>query len=186
VLSVIPPVLSYRDMPIAELSALRLDGEVFPLGAGVVGADEPVTGHHRAAALGLRLPEKLIPERDSALWVHGFLAVEPSVPTVAMTRTDRTYAMNMQGLAVRETSLLPEECAELGGILVASLWRTLYDLAFQPEPISELIDDAMRDAAHAHPQTLVAALGRVALDARNPGSRTAAARLRALEPRADA
>lgn len=66
-------MLGTDDLPLAELCAARLDGELVAIGTGWCPVDEPDLPSLRAAAVAPRLPAPLIVERRSAAWVHGAL-----------------------------------------------------------------------------------------------------------------
>ena len=75
----LPAVLDTHDLPLAELCAARLDGELVAIDDGWTPLDEPDLPALRAAVTALRAPRSLVIERMSAAWVHGALAAPPPV-----------------------------------------------------------------------------------------------------------
>src|SRR4029453_1226419 len=75
----LPAVLGTEHLPLAELCAARLDGEVFAIDDGWAPVDEPDLPAFRAMVTALRAPRSLIIERMSAAWVHGGLDAPPPV-----------------------------------------------------------------------------------------------------------
>lgn len=157
----VPDVLTPAVLSVAELSALRLDGEAFPLGDSLIVADAPVTAWHRAMALAALVGPKLVVERESALWVHGHLLVAPAVHTVCLRRDRRTRVGTPRRLIVRETNVLESELVRIAGIAVTTPARTLVDLALHPEsPRTEVLEAVARLVATqpgAHAEAVVLA-----------------------------
>jgi hypothetical protein len=72
------PVLVVADLPLAELHAARLDGEVYPLDHGFAPIDASPTRETRGAALAARAHPRLIAEQHTAAWVWGGLIDPPA------------------------------------------------------------------------------------------------------------
>src|SRR5687768_17102372 len=71
------PVLDATDLPIAELWAARLDGELFTLDDCFVPIDAPEGARERAAAIARQWPQRFIAERLTAAWIWGVLDTPP-------------------------------------------------------------------------------------------------------------
>lgn len=135
----LPPVLSASDLPVAELMAARLDGELFPVDDCFVPIDEIEGPAHRARALRAGLtdrtgadrmnPERLIAERRSAAWVWGALDLPPAVHELCVTVDSRVVHSAATWVAVREVVITPGEIAHSDGFPVTTAMRTAIDIA---------------------------------------------------------
>jgi hypothetical protein len=124
----LPAVLGTRDLPLPELCAARLDGELFALGDGWCPVDEPDLPSLRAAAVAPRRPGLLIVERRSAAWVHGALPSPPAVSEYCIRYADRTTARVDFGCVVREVVIDESDVAAVGGVRCTTPLRTAFDL----------------------------------------------------------
>jgi len=179
----LPAVLTRLDLPVAELSALRLDGEAFALDEAVIAVDEPELAVNRALALAGVLDERMTAELDTALWVWGCLADAPPVHTASIRRDARGRLLSTTRIALRETTVPDEHLVDFGGVRVASRARTAVDVALLEEVSSGRLAAAtqlmgapgVRDGALA----LAVGLGHT------PGKRRALERLREWSRAAD-
>ncbi|ANP72828.1 hypothetical protein [Cryobacterium arcticum] len=136
----VPVALTGADLPIAELSVARLDGELFSLAGSwcpVDILDEPAT---RAAALaGLAgssgpagpagpASDRLVAERMTAAWIYG-LAPEPAQHQFCVDVTARTRKPDTPNALLREVRLRPGDIRVVGRMLVTVPRRTAVDLA---------------------------------------------------------
>jgi len=142
----VPVALTGADLPIAELSGARLDGELFSLAGSwcpVDTLDGPAT---RAAALaelaglaglaglarlaGSAEPasRRLVAERMSAAWIFG-LAPEPAQHQFCVDVTARIRKPEGPTALVREVRLRPDDVRAVGRLLVTVPRRTAVDLA---------------------------------------------------------
>lgn len=128
----LPAVLGTDDLPLAELCAARLDGELMRIGAGWCPVDEPDLPGLRAAAVVPRLPPPLIVERRSAAWVHGALPAPPAVAECCVPHEARVAARNDPTCTIREVAIAEWEVVEIGGIRCTTLDRTVFDLVRDP------------------------------------------------------
>lgn len=124
----LPLVLSGRDLPLPELNAARLDGELFALGAGFAPVDELESPRHRATALRAGLHERLIAEQHTAAWVWGALAAAPSPHEFCSTLHARVGHLSTRWLTVREVVIEPSEIEVIAGLAVTVPLRTAVDL----------------------------------------------------------
>jgi hypothetical protein len=124
----LPTVLTAELFPEAELCALRLDGDVFPLGHALVPVDTPVDPAVRAATVAVAAQHHdLVAERWTAAWVHGVLPVAPA-PHQLCTDVGRTGRTRMLA-GLREVHLRPGDVLTLAGLGVTTPLRTACDLA---------------------------------------------------------
>ena len=136
----LPVVLGTDDLPIAELCAARLDGELFAIDEGWAPVDEPDLPAFRAAVIALRAPRRLVIERLSAAWVHGGLATPPAVAQFCVPLSSRIAVIADHRAVVREVRIEASEIVDLGGIRCTSVVRTGFDLLREPT-----IDDGLVD-----------------------------------------
>jgi hypothetical protein len=124
----LPAVLGTRDLPLAELCAARLDGELVAIGDGWCPVDEPDLPSLRAAAVAPQRPGPLIVERRSAAWVHGAVPAPPTVSEYCIRYADRSTARIDVGCVVREVVIDDAEVAVIGGVRCTTRLRTAFDL----------------------------------------------------------
>ncbi|MDY7527927.1 MULTISPECIES: hypothetical protein [Cryobacterium] len=159
----LPDVLSPRDLPLAELSSLCLDGELFRVGDFWSPVDLAEDRDQRARSLALLVPAKAIAERLTAAWIYG-LAPEPGRHQFCVPITARAYFPPSPRFGVREVACDLENTIRVGartvrrdgilpgGLLVTRPLRTALDLARWPPPESPapsaLIGALLRLAGH--------------------------------------
>ena len=133
----LPAVLTTRDVPAAELGAMRLDGELYELAAGWCPIDELEGPTHRAAAvLGDRSP-RLIAELGSAAWIWGATTSPPRLDEFCVDLGARARLPLSPHVRVRELVLDPSDRTRLGVASVTTPLRTAVDLARFRESLSE-------------------------------------------------
>ncbi|WP_166792512.1 type IV toxin-antitoxin system AbiEi family antitoxin [Cryobacterium algoricola] len=159
----LPDILSSGDLPVAELSSLCLDGELFRVGDFWSPVDLAEDRDQRARSLALLVPVRAIAERLTAAWIYG-LAPEPQRHQFCVPRTARAYFPPSPRFGVREVVCDPEHIVRLGaatvnradvrvaGLLVTRPLRTALDLARWPPPEfpepAPLIATLLRLAGH--------------------------------------
>lgn len=126
-------ILTSADLPLGELWAACLDGELVPLGAGFLLADLPETAESRIESIAPVISGRLLVERQSAAWVHGALDSPPRLHTLAVRYSERTAISRDTNVVVREVVLRPGETLQLCGIEVTTELRTAIDLARHPD-----------------------------------------------------
>jgi hypothetical protein len=124
----LPTVLSIDDLPLAELCAARIDGELMPIDDGWAPVDEPDLPSLRAAAIALRAQRALVIERRSAAWVHGALAAPPALAQFCVPRSARVAVVTALRLVVREVAIEPDEIIEFAHARCTTPLRTGFDL----------------------------------------------------------
>lgn len=125
----LPPVLSCLDLPLPELLAARLDGELFRIDDCYAPVDEIEQPSHRARALAAGLPDRFIAERHSAAWIWGALDLPPARHELCVAIGARTRSPGGSHRQVREVVIEPHEMTILGGLQVTAPLRTAIDLA---------------------------------------------------------
>lgn len=138
----LPSVLSTVDLPLPELIAARLDGEVFALDGCFCPVDEIEQPWHRARAVHMGLSERLIAEQFSAAWVWGAADRPPQVHQLCVTSDARVMHSPAPWISVREVVIEPPEIAVIAGLQVTTPLRTAVDIA----RFSPLFDDRDEDA----------------------------------------
>lgn len=136
----LPSVLGTADLPLAELCAARIDGELMPIDEAWAPVDEPDLPSLRASALAMRAPRSLVIERLSAAWVHGAIPAPPPIAQFCVSRAARVAAFSAPQLVVREVVIDDADIVEYPGARCTSLGRTGFDLLREP---------GAREAAHA-------------------------------------
>jgi AbiEi antitoxin C-terminal domain len=125
----LPSVLLPGHLPLAELCAARLDGEVVALDEGFLLADLPLGPPERGAALLAVLPTGTVADRTSAAWVHGAVTDAPRVHSASIDRRNRLHPPMLARVRFHEVRLTDEDVVVLGGCPVTTPERTLIDLA---------------------------------------------------------
>jgi len=173
------PVLDATDLPIAELWAARLDGELFTLDDCFLPVDLPEGSLTRALAVSRQWPQRLIAEQRTAAWIWGVTDDPPRRHELCASLGARARPSNSRRVTVREVVIDDDDIATIGGVRVTTPLRSILDLTrfSQTFERSELtIVRALAD---------MAALGlddvETALDTRRnlPNKRRARERLRA-------
>ncbi|WP_403024874.1 hypothetical protein [Salinibacterium sp. GXW1014] len=159
------PVLTELDLPLQELQAARLDGDLYAIGDGFASIDEFEQAHHRALSLGAIARPRFIAERMTAAWVHGAVPAPPAVFEFCVSHSARARAQVSPRVQVREVVIAPSDVVRFGGIAVTSPLRTVIDLLraegdFANERMSQLLrlmsanaielDDCRREVESRH------------------------------------
>lgn len=121
-------VLSAADLPVAELCAARLDGDVYRLDDCFAAVDEAEDVTLRALALARVLPQRVIAEGPSALWVYGVLPAPPARHMVCIPRSTRARVPPSPRWLVRERALRAADVVGIGGITVVSPLHAAVDV----------------------------------------------------------
>jgi hypothetical protein len=173
----LPLVLGTDDLPIAELCAARLDGELFAIDDGWAPVDEPDVPAFRAAVVALRVPRSLVIERLSAAWVHGGLAVPPGVAQFCVPLSSRIAVISDRRVTVREVRLDEAEIVEFGRARCTSVVRTGFDLLRERSLDDEFAEMVVATLIASRPGLAAALLHRLEAARRMPHKSTALARL---------
>lgn len=124
----LPSVLHECDLPLPELGAARLDGEVYSIDECFAPIDQANTSQARAHALWSLAGDRVIAEGESALWVYGHLNDPPRRHTVCVPRTNRITVHRAGRLVVRETRMAPGDTQLIDRMRITSPTRTAFDL----------------------------------------------------------
>jgi hypothetical protein len=179
--ALLPRLLDPAVLPLAELHAARLDGDLYRVGDAFATLDTPDTAELRAAAFRLSAPRAAVADRLTAAWIHGARAGPPSTMQVCVDSAHRVSATTLYGLDVRQCILARGDVVRLGDARVTSPLRTVVDLLrtvsrLTPDIVVELL--ALLELSGADAATCREHIRR---QDRVPGTRQALARLAALE-----
>ena len=143
----LPAVLSPAEFPEAELAALRLDGELYPLGDGFCALGEPEGPALRARSVLNGRSGRLIAELGTAAWIWGASPTMPLVHELCADHALRSRPASRRAVAVREVRFDPSDIGTLDGVRVTIPLRTAVDLArFRSEFTAE-DEDVVRGLA---------------------------------------
>ncbi len=145
----LPSVLTADDLPLPELRAALLDGELFALDAAFAPIDEVESAHHRACAAHAGLPRRLIAEQHTAAWIWG-AAPAPSRHEFCVAIAARARGVGDGAHAVREVVIGPADIASLDGLQVTTPMRTVLDLARFSVRFGQREEDAVRTLMRHH------------------------------------
>lgn len=140
-------VLTPDELPLAELHAARLDGELMPLGFGFCPIDLPEAPALRALSLRSAVPERVIAEQHTAAWIWGALAAPPARHTLCVAAEARVSRAPIAWAHLREVSIEVHELAVLAGLRLTTPLRTAFDLARWQHPFTEQDAEALRGLA---------------------------------------
>ncbi|MDO9395751.1 MAG: hypothetical protein Q7T71_04315 [Herbiconiux sp.] len=129
----LPLVIGHGQLPLAELSAARLDGELRALGEAYCSIDVHPSADLRAAALPT-VPEALIAERRTAAWLLGADPRFTLPMQFCLRSTRRPRVPPTSQCVVRQVVLADDEIVVAGGVRLTSPLRTAIDLLrWQPD-----------------------------------------------------
>ncbi len=177
VMAKLPPVLGTDDLPLAELCAARLDGELFAIDGAWTPVDEPDLPALRAAAVARRAPRALIVERLSAAWVHGALDTPPSIAQFCVPVDSRVALVDAPASVIREVRIDEADVVRLNGVACTSVVRTAFDVLRDPTTGEETAVRVVGALLGANPRAATSVRERVHGAARMPHRSTALARL---------
>lgn len=122
-----PTLFDRRVLPLAELLALCLDGQLYRVGDSFATTDTPDTPGLRARALSSTVPRRSIAERGTAAWIHGTRSSPPARPQVCVSPSNRgtRFPARVDG---RQRSFTAGETQLIGPIAVTTPLRTAADL----------------------------------------------------------
>lgn len=113
-------------MPLAELSALVLDGQLYRVGDVFATVDTPDTPALRARAFAWTAPEKAVPDRGTAAWIHGTRSMPPIRPQICI---DPEHRIRLPATVdAHQHTLAPTDTVTLGRVRVTAPLRTAADL----------------------------------------------------------
>lgn len=131
-------LLDAHDLPVAELSALRLDGQTYAIDEQFSPIDQPECEAQRCAAFAALAPAGAVAEADSAFWIYGIRSDPPARHTAVVPLTASTPAPLGGRMHLRQVSLPACDIRAVGPGLVLTPLRLLLDLARLSEEWSNL------------------------------------------------
>ncbi len=171
------PVLSAADLPLAELCAARLDGELFAVCGRFSPVDEPDDVRHRASILASLAPRRLVAELRSAGWVWGACAFPPHPQRFCVGSGARISIGAATPHRLREVVIDEADILEIEGLRLTTPLRTAIDLARSGAAFEEadfaVLQALMRLGGFGHEECLAV------MDSRRnlPGKKAAIARI---------
>lgn len=129
--SITSPLLDADVLPLAELFALCLDGQLFRVGDAFAAIGTPDGPQLRAAAFVRSAPGWTVADRGSAAWIHGTRASPPPLPQVCVPAARRGRVSSALVDACHRT-LAADETVTIGSALVTTPLRTALDLLSEP------------------------------------------------------
>jgi hypothetical protein len=130
----LPRLLNADDLPVVELRAACIDGQVFAVDDWFAPIDEPDGRQLRAATLAPLVPERMIAERSSALWVFGARASAPFRHQLCIDIANRTTPHLSPRFEFRECRIETADIVQVGSLRLTSPLRTAIDLLRTCEP----------------------------------------------------
>ena len=131
-------VLTGVDLPLTELCAARLDGELFAIDEAYAPIDLPDGPIERARSIAPYCQGRLMAEQNSAAWIWGARAAPPAYHELCASLGARARPAFPLRTLVREVVIDETEFVVLGGVPVTTPLRTIVDLV----RFGECFDDA--------------------------------------------
>ena len=122
-------VLTTLDLPLAELCAARLDGELYGLDDAFAPIDSPDGPAERARSIAHYCQGRLIAEQNSAAWIWGARPSPPTYHELCASLGARARPAFPLRTLVREVVIDQTEFVVLQGVPVTTPLRTIVDLA---------------------------------------------------------
>jgi hypothetical protein len=123
------PVLHSGDLPLAELCAARLDGELVRVDDAFTPVDVHAGPAFRAEAVARGWSPRLIAEQHTAAWIWGARLDPPVRHQLCTTTGARARPAVPLRCVVREVAIDPDEYAFVGTLRVTRPVRTMVDIA---------------------------------------------------------
>jgi len=174
------PVLHSGDLPLAELCAARLDGELVAVDDAFVSIDTAIIASVRAAAAARDWSPRLIAEQGTAAWIWGAAPLPPPRHQLCASLDRRARPPAPARCVLREVVIDDDEILLAAGVAVTAPLRTLVDIARFSPSFGESEQRTVRELADLAGATLAEC--RSALDRRRnlPSKRLAWARIRTV------
>lgn len=134
--SLSPPLLDAGILPVVELLALCLDGQLFRVGDAFAPIDAPDGPELRAHAFSRSAPSWAVADRGSAAWIHGTRSSPPPVPQVCVPPHRRGSALSPV-LDARHRSVPPDDQLAVARVQVTTPLRTAVDLLSEARPFGD-------------------------------------------------
>lgn len=167
-------------LSLTELSAARLDGDVFEVGDCYMHTDAIEDDVIRAQSISVLVPRGFAACGPTAAWIHGAGDAAPLRHHVQRAVPKRVrVGPSTPRLTVHESALESEDWIDLGGVAVTTPLRTVCDLARQCSQDSSL-HRWLSDLVAMHPSLVKEASAALSARQRLPGKRAALLVLSAL------
>jgi hypothetical protein len=176
----LPLVLTELDLPLPELLAARLDGELFRVDDAFAPLDEIEQPGHRAHAILDAVPARFIAEQHSAAWVWGVVARPLRGHEFCVDIGARVSGSTARLQRVREVVIEPHEIAFFGNAKVTTPLRTVVDLARFSERFDETEERAVHGLMKAGRLTIEECVDELNRRRNLPNKRLAVDRIRGL------
>ncbi len=121
-------LLTLRDLSIAELTAMRLDGDIVAVGTCFAPLDDVPDVAQRAASLREYADGRLVAERGSAAWVWGAQFPAPNPIQLCTAPGERFARAPSLDILVREVVIARDEIVLVEGAAITTPARTAADL----------------------------------------------------------
>lgn len=125
--ALLPRLLGPDVLPLAELLALCLDGQLYRVGDSFATLDTPESAALRADAFSTMAPPYVIADRGTAAWIHGARAAPPRRLQVCVDSDSRGGRIP-PALDSRQCTFIRGDVLQLGASRVTSPARTAIDL----------------------------------------------------------
>jgi Fe-S-cluster formation regulator IscX/YfhJ len=125
----LPLTLTSADLSIAELCALRLDGELFAIDDAFSPVDAVDSASLRSSSIAYLCQQRLIAEQRSAAWIWGASDTPPARHELCASLGARSRPVSPKRSIVREVVIDDADVIDLGGVRVTNPMRTILDLA---------------------------------------------------------
>ncbi len=160
----LPLVLDAGVLPISELRAAYLEGDLRMLGDVFCAIDVPASSTLRARALTAAVPTGHVVERMSAAWVHGAHPAFPRPVQLCIRSTHRVRIRPSAEREVRQVVLADHELQRVGPLQVTGWLRTAVDIvrgeSLFPRSVADCVSTLLLAAA-ATPEDCARELDRV-------------------------
>jgi hypothetical protein len=122
---------------VAEVCAMRVDGESWPVGSADVVIDMPIDTHARIAVIASELPDGLVVMGVAAAWVWGCMPAIPDKRDVARADGLRLGTTLPQHFRIRDVFWTDGDIVTTNAGAVTSIPRTMLDIARYETRVSE-------------------------------------------------
>lgn len=169
-------------LSLSELTAARIDGLLVEVGDVYVPADLVEGRDVRAAGVAALVRPGTAASGPTAAWIHGALDAAPTPHHLRRAVARRIRPPQSPRIAYHDTPLPGEDVESIGGVLVSTAARTLFDLAVGLHRDPTYLP-WIRGLAHVSPDLVDVVTARVQDAQRLPGSRAALSVLKRLSVR---
>jgi hypothetical protein len=174
---VLRSVLNSSDLPLAELCAAKLDGEVYSVDECFAAIDEVNTPLIRAIAVASIAPRSVIAELATAAWILGVEGGPPEQHRFVVDAATRIRTERSSRFIIRECVIKQGDVATIGGFDVTTPVRTVVDLLRTSRRFTDEEQRAVVELMSMHELTYPVCSARLDSQPNVPGTRRARERL---------